>query len=59
MPALNYNSYNVEICAKNKWSIAISNFCSDEVVFNHIERYLHFSKDDISEENPNIFCLKK
>ena len=44
MPALNYNSYNVEICAKNKWSIAISNFCSDEVVFNHIERYLHFSK---------------
>ena len=43
MPALNENSYNVKICAKNNWSIAISNFCSNKIVENHIENYLNFS----------------
>jgi len=40
MPALNKNSYNVKLCAKNKWSIVISNFCSDEIIENHIESYI-------------------
>ena len=44
MPALGMNSYNVKLCAKNNWSIIISNFCSEEVVENHIENYLKFSK---------------
>ena len=44
MPALGKDSYNVKMCAKNKWSIVISNFCSDEVIDNHIENYLRFSK---------------
>lgn len=43
MPALGENSHNVKICAKNKWSIVISNFCSNEVIENHIENYLKFS----------------
>ena len=43
MPALNPGSYNVKLCAKNKWSIAISNFCSDNVIDNHIENYLKYS----------------
>ncbi len=44
MPALGKNSYNVKLCAKNGWSIVISNFCCDEVVENHIENYLKHSK---------------
>ena len=36
MPALGPNSHNVKVCAKNKWSIVISNFCSDEIIDNHI-----------------------
>lgn len=44
MPALNKNSYNVKLCAKNNWSIAISNFCSDDIVENHIESYLKHSR---------------
>ena len=44
MPALGKNSYNVKLCAKNKWSIVISNFCSEEVIDNHIENYLKYSK---------------
>ena len=43
MPALNPGSYNVKLCATNKWSIAISNFCSDNVIDNHIENYLKYS----------------
>tara|TARA_Y200000002_G_scaffold374994_1_gene376572 strand:- start:204 stop:1250 length:1047 start_codon:yes stop_codon:yes gene_type:complete len=43
MPALGKGSYNVKMCAKNKWSIAISNFCSDEIVKDHIENYLNNS----------------
>ena len=43
MPALGKNSYNVELCAKNKWSIVISNFCSDELIENHIKNYIKFS----------------
>ena len=43
MPALNKNSYNVKICAENNWSIAISNFCSDEIIKNHIENYISYS----------------
>ena len=42
MPALGKNSYNVELCAKNKWSIVISNFCSDELIENHIKNYIKF-----------------
>jgi hypothetical protein len=44
MPALGQNSYNVKLCAKNNWSIMISNFCSDEIIHNHIDRYLTYSK---------------
>lgn len=44
MPALGKNSYNVKLCAKNKWSIVISNFCSDELIENHIENYIKFSR---------------
>jgi hypothetical protein len=40
MPAFNYNSKNVKICAKNEWSIVISNFCKESVVENHIDNYL-------------------
>ena len=43
MPALNENSYNVKLCAKNQWSIMISNFCSEEVIDNHISNYLENS----------------
>ncbi len=43
MPALGPNSYNVKVCAKNNWSIVISNFCSDEVIDNHIKNYLKYS----------------
>ena len=43
MPALNENSYNVKLCAKNKWSIVISNFCSEEIIENHIENYIKHS----------------
>jgi hypothetical protein len=43
MPALGPNSHNVKVCAKNKWSIVISNFCSDEIIDNHIANYLKYS----------------
>ena len=43
MPALGKGSYNVKLCAKNKWAIAISNFCSDEIIIDHIESYLENS----------------
>ena len=43
MPALNRNSYNVQLCAKNNWSIVISNFCSNDLVDNHINNYLKYS----------------
>ena len=43
MPALNKDSYNVKLCAKNQWSIVISNFCSEEIIDNHINNYLKFS----------------
>ena len=46
MPALNKDSYNVKICAENNWNIAISNFCSEEIIDNHIENYLRYSKLD-------------
>jgi alkanesulfonate monooxygenase SsuD/methylene tetrahydromethanopterin reductase-like flavin-dependent oxidoreductase (luciferase family) len=44
MPVLNKDSYNVKICAENNWSIAISNFCCEKLIENHIENYLKFSK---------------
>ena len=43
MPALNKDSYNVKLCAEKNWSIVISNFCSQEIVENHIENYLKYS----------------
>tara|TARA_B100001540_G_C15767467_1_gene624668 strand:- start:178 stop:1218 length:1041 start_codon:yes stop_codon:yes gene_type:complete len=43
MPALNKNSYNVKLCAKNQWSIVISNFCSESIIENHIKNYLNNS----------------
>ena len=46
MPALNQGSYNVEICSKNCWSIVISNFCSEKIVKDHINRYIKFSPLD-------------
>ena len=44
MPVLNKNSYNVRLCAKNNWSNVISNFCSDEIIENHIESYIKNSR---------------
>ena len=41
---LNKNSYNVRLCSKNNWSIVISNFCSDELIENHIESYIKNSR---------------
>ena len=40
IPALNPNSRNVKNAAINKWSIVISNFCSTDVVKNHVENYI-------------------
>ena len=33
----------MKVCAKNNWSIAISNFCSDEIIYDHIKNYLKYS----------------
>ena len=43
MPVLGENSYNLKICAQNNWSIAISNFCSQNLVEYHISKYLEYS----------------
>lgn len=43
MPALNRESYNVKLCAKKKWGIVISNFCSNDIIDNHIENYIRYS----------------
>ena len=43
IPALNPNSGNVKNAARNKWSIVISNFCSKDVIKNHIENYISSS----------------
>lgn len=40
IPALNPNSRNVKNAAAKKWTIVISNFCSVDVVKNHVENYL-------------------
>ena len=40
VPALNPNSRNVKNAAAKKWTIVISNFCSDDIVKNHVENYL-------------------
>ena len=58
MPALNANSYNVKICAEKNWNIAISNFCSDEIIDNHIENYLKFSKLNKEEALKKIKLTK-
>ena len=58
MPALGKNSFNVKLCAKNKWGIVISNFCSEEIVENHIENYLRFSKLRKSEALKKIKLCK-
>ena len=44
MPSLNKDSYNVKICAENNWNIAISNFCSEEIIDNHINNYIRYTK---------------
>ena len=46
MPALNEKFLQRKI--KNEWSIVISNFCSEEIVENHISNYLENS--NLSEE---------
>ena len=53
MPVLGYNSYNVKICAQQNWSIVISNFCSQELVEHHIQKYIDYS--DLNREK----ALKK
>ena len=58
MPALNANSYNVKLCAKNKWSIVISNFCSEEIIDNHISSYLENSPLDTKEAYKKIKLSK-
>ena len=58
MPALGANSYNVKMCAKRKWSIVISNFCSEEIIENHIENYLRYSSLRKSEALKKIKLSK-
>jgi hypothetical protein len=58
MPVLNPNSYNVKLCAKNNWSIVISNFCSAEIIDNHINNYLDNSKLDRKEAFKKIKLSK-
>ena len=58
MPALNYNSKNVKICAKNNWSIVISNFCKESIVENHIENYLKYSNLSTREAIKKIRIAK-
>ena len=58
MPALNANSYNVKLCAKNKWSIVISNFCSEEIIDNHISSYLENSPLDTKDAFKKIKLSK-
>ena len=58
MPALNENSYNVKLCAKNKWSIMISNFCSEEIIDNHISSYLEHSSLNEDEAYKKIKLSK-
>ena len=58
MPALNYNSKNVKICAKNKWSIVISNFCKESIIENHIENYLKHSNLSTKEAIKKIRVAK-
>lgn len=53
MPVLGYDSYNVKICAQQNWSIVISNFCSQELVEHHIQKYIDYS--DLNREK----ALKK
>ena len=58
MPALNENSYNVKLCAKNNWSIVISNFCSEEIIENHIANYLENSTLEEDEAYKKIKLSK-
>jgi len=53
IPALNPNSKNVKNAAINKWSIVISNFCSEDVVKNHVQNYI--SNSQLNKKN----ALKK
>ncbi len=39
MPALGLNSMNVKTCAMNGWSILSTNFCSENILKNHILEY--------------------
>ena len=58
MPVLNKGSYNVKVCAKNNWSIAISNFCSDEIIYDHIKNYLKYSNLNKKEALKKIKLTK-
>ena len=58
MPALNENSYNVKLCAKNNWSIMISNFCSERIIDNHISNYLANSNLEEDEAYKKIKLSK-
>ncbi len=58
MPALNKNSYNVKLCAKNQWSIVISNFCSEDIIDNHINNYLEHSELEKNEALKKIKLSK-
>ena len=40
IPALNPDSRNVKNAAIKKWTIVISNFCTQDVVRNHVENYI-------------------
>ncbi len=58
MPALNRDSYNVKICAEKNWSIVISNFCSEEIIDNHIDNYLKYSNLNREEALQKIKLTK-
>ncbi len=58
MPVLNKGSYNVKVCAQNNWSIAISNFCSDEIIYDHIKNYLKYSNLNKNEALKKIKLTK-
>mgnify|MGYP006092403061 CR=1 FL=1 len=43
MPVLSKGSYNLKVCAENNWAIAISNFCCEDIIKQHIDDYLNYS----------------
>jgi hypothetical protein len=58
MPALGKDSKNVEVSAKNKWSILSSNFCDLKIMKNHIEKYIEHSGLEKKRAMQKIFISR-